>query len=152
MPRVGAAAFGAWLLAACGAAQLVTVPSGPQPAKAQPVAVDYPPPPAKIEEIPLSRRSGNRCVWRDGFWDWTGRRWEWQGGRAVLSPAGCRFAESKLVDHGFALVLSPCVVPRPRAETSPQRLPRSRLHSSDWQRDARAGVTASAAPRFRVPQ
>src|SRR5450432_4226944 len=96
MPRVGAAAFGAWLLAACGAAQLVTVPSGPQPAKAQPVAVDYPPPPAKIEEIPLSRQSSNRCVWRDGFWDWTGRRWEWQGGRAVLSPAGCRFAEAKL--------------------------------------------------------
>ncbi len=96
-PRPIAAVFAISLLAACGGAHLVTVPSGPQPDKAQPVAVDYPPPPAKIAEIPLSRRSGNRCVWRDGFWDWTGRRWEWQAGRAVLSPAGCRFAEAKLL-------------------------------------------------------
>jgi hypothetical protein len=93
------AAFGAVVcaIAACGGGSpLVTVPSGPQPLQAQPVAVDYPPPPAKIDEIPLSHRSGNRCVWRDGFWDWTGRRWEWQAGRAVLSPTGCRFAEAKL--------------------------------------------------------
>jgi hypothetical protein len=84
------------LLASCGGTPLATVPSGPQPAKAAPVSVDFPPPPAKIEEIPLSHRSGNRCVWRDGFWDWTGRRWEWQAGRAVLSPPGCHFAEAKL--------------------------------------------------------
>ena len=84
------------LLAACSAPRLITVPSGPQPAKATPVSVDYPPPPAKIEEIPLSPRAGGACVWRDGYWDWTGRRWEWQGGRAVLPPAGCRFAEPKL--------------------------------------------------------
>jgi hypothetical protein len=84
-------------LVACGGSHLVTVPSGPQPPKAQPISVDFPPPPAKIEEIPLSHRSGNQCVWRDGFWDWTGRRWEWQAGRAVLVPAGCRFAEAKLV-------------------------------------------------------
>jgi hypothetical protein len=60
------------------------------------VNVDYPPPPAKIEEIPLSRRSDNPCVWRDGYWDWTGRRWEWQTGRAVLVPPGCLFSEAKL--------------------------------------------------------
>ena len=81
---------------ACGGVHLVTVPSGPQPLKAQPVSVDFPPPPARIEEIPLAKKSGNRCVWRDGYWDWTGRRWEWQSGRAVLTPAGCRFAEAKL--------------------------------------------------------
>ena len=91
--RVSAASLA---LAACGGAHLVTVPSGPQPSKAHPVSVDFPPPPAKIEEIPLSHRSGNKCVWRDGFWDWTGRRWEWQAGRAVLAPAGCRFADAKL--------------------------------------------------------
>jgi hypothetical protein len=83
-------------IAACGGAHLVTVPSGAQPTQAQPVSVDFPPPPAKIEEIPLSHRSQNRCVWRDGFWDWTGRRWEWQAGRAVLSPLGCHFARAKL--------------------------------------------------------
>ena len=84
------------LLLACGGAQLLTVPSGPQPAQAQPAKVDFPPPAAKIEEIPLSHRSGNRCLWRDGFWDWTGRRWEWQSGRAVLPPPGCRLADAKL--------------------------------------------------------
>ncbi len=81
--------------AACGGPHLITVPSGPQPAQAAPVSVDYPPPPAKIEEIALSQRSNNPCVWRDGYWDWTGRRWEWQAGRAVLAPAGCHFAEPK---------------------------------------------------------
>jgi len=93
--HVAAVSF-ALALSACGGSHLVTVPRGPQPSKAQPVSVDFPPPPAKIEEIPLSHRSGNQCVWRDGFWDWTGRRWEWQAGRAVLVPAGCRFAEAKL--------------------------------------------------------
>ena len=48
---------------ACGGVHLVTVPSGPQPLKAQPVSVDFPPPPARIEEIPLAKKSGNRCVW-----------------------------------------------------------------------------------------
>lgn len=89
---------GFWLacLTACGGSRLVTVPSGPQPAKAQPVSVDFPPPPAKIEEIPISHRAANGCVWRDGFWDWTGRHWEWQAGRAVLPPPHCHFAEAKL--------------------------------------------------------
>lgn len=89
-------AVGLSLLAACAEPPLVTVPSGPPPPRAQPVNVDYPPPPAKIEEIPLSRRSDNPCVWRDGYWDWTGRRWEWQTGRAVLVPPGCLFSEAKL--------------------------------------------------------
>jgi hypothetical protein len=84
------------LIAACAAPRLVTAPSGPQPANAQAIRVDYPPPPAKIEEIPLSHRSNNPCVWRDGFWDWTGRRWEWHGGRAILPATGCYLAEAKL--------------------------------------------------------
>ncbi len=90
------AAAAALLIAGCASSRLVTVPRGAQPAQAKAVSVDFPPPPAKIEEIALSHRSTNRCVWRDGFWDWTGRRWEWQTGRAVLSPTGCYFAEAKL--------------------------------------------------------
>ena len=58
--------------------------------------VDFPPPPAKIEEIPLAQGSRSPCIWRDGYWDWTGRRWEWQAGRALIPPPGCRFAEPKL--------------------------------------------------------
>lgn len=88
--------FGGGIAAACGVPHLVTVPSGPQPASAQPVRVDFPPPPAKVEEIPVSSGGKGACVWRDGYWDWTGRRWDWQTGRAVLAPAGCRYAEPKL--------------------------------------------------------
>ena len=81
---------------ACGGPRLVTAPGGPQPASAPAIRVDYPPPPAKLEEIPLSHDGHNPCVWRDGYWDWTGRRWEWQTGRAVIPAAGCLFAEAKL--------------------------------------------------------
>ena len=84
-------------LGACGGPRLITAPSGPGLSSAVPVTVDFPPPPAQIEEIPLSHHGGNPCVWRDGYWDWTGRRWEWQAGRAVLPPPGCLFSEPKLV-------------------------------------------------------
>ena len=83
------------LVAACGGPRLVTVPTGPQPKQAQAVKVDYPPPPAKIEEIRIAKKSGT-CVWRDGYWDWAGGRWEWQDGRAVLPSTGCLYAEPKL--------------------------------------------------------
>ncbi len=84
------------LAAACGGPRLVTVPTGPQPAQAARVVVDYPPPPAKIEEIAIAHSAGS-CVWRDGYWDWTGGRWEWQDGRAVLPAKGCLYAEAKLL-------------------------------------------------------
>jgi len=95
-PRLLASVACLTLLSSACAAALVTVPTGPQPAKATATIVDYPPPPARVEEIPLGKHSGNRCVWRDGFWDWTGRRWEWQVGHAVIPPPGCYFAEGKL--------------------------------------------------------
>ena len=84
------------LLLGCGSPRLATVPTGPQPVKATPMRVDYPPPPAKVEEIPIARGSAGSCVWRDGYWDWTGGRWDWQDGRAVLPAKGCLFAEPKL--------------------------------------------------------
>jgi len=94
--RARSLALACLLISACGGARLVTVPRGPGPAHGALVSVDYPPPPAKIEEVVLARHGGARCVWRDGFWDWTGRRWEWQSGHAVLSPPGCLFARAKL--------------------------------------------------------
>ncbi len=91
------ALFALGLGTACAGPYLITVPSGPQPAKAQPISVSFPPPPAKVEEIALSALGpSNPCVWRDGYWDWTGRRWDWQPGRAVLPGAGCLYAEGKL--------------------------------------------------------
>jgi hypothetical protein len=122
--RALALGVGAAFLAACGAAHLALVPSGPQPVQAQPVKVDFPPPAAKIEEIPLSHHSSNRCVWRDGYWDWTGRRWEWQSGRAVLSPAGCRFAEPKLVwTTDFLSFYRPAWYPDPAQKSAPKSCP-----------------------------
>jgi hypothetical protein len=109
---------------ACAGVRLATVPRGPQPAQAAPIQVDFPPPPAKIEEIPVSDRSSNRCVWRDGFWDWTGRRWEWQSGRAVLAPAGCRFAEPKLQwSTDFLSFYRPAWYPDPAQEPAPKSCP-----------------------------
>ena len=86
----------ALLAVACGGPRLVTVPIGPQPARAARIAVDYPPPPAQIEEIAIAAGSGGKCVWRDGYWDWIGARWEWQSGRPVLPVQGCLYAEAKL--------------------------------------------------------
>jgi hypothetical protein len=109
------------LIAACGAARLMTVPSGPPPPSAQPVAVDYPPPAAQIEEIPLSRKSNSGCVWRDGYWDWTGRRWEWQAGRAVLPPKGCLFASPKLEwTTDFLSFYRPAWYPDPTLKPAPK--------------------------------
>ena len=113
------------LLAACGASRLVTVPSGPQPEAVKPVSVDYPPPPAKIEEIPLAERTGQSpCLWRDGYWDWTGRRWEWQAGRAVIPPVGCHFSEPRL--HWTTESLSfyrPAWYPDPALSPAPKTCP-----------------------------
>jgi hypothetical protein len=117
-------AISAALLAACGGAHLITVPSGPQPVKAQPVPVDFPPPPAKVEEIPLTHGANTACVWRDGYWDWTGRRWEWQAGRAVLSPVGCRFAEAKLEwSTEFLSFYRPAWYPDPAQKPVPKSCP-----------------------------
>ena len=85
------------LAVACGSPRLVTVPTGPQPAQAAPIKVDYPPPPAKIEEVAIARGAGGKCVWRDGYLDWTGGRWEWQDGSAVIPAEGCLYAEAKLL-------------------------------------------------------
>ena len=87
----------ALLLSACGGPKLLTVPTGPRPSQVAPIKVDYPPPPAKIEEIRIAQKSGGSCVWRDGYWDWAGGRWEWQDGRAVLPVSGCLYAEGKLL-------------------------------------------------------
>jgi len=109
------------LLIACAGPKLVTVPTGAQPAGAAPVRVDYPPPPAKIEEIRIARHSGGACVWRDGYWDWTGGRWEWQDGRPVLPIKGCLYAQSKLVWTPDSLSFyRPAWYPDPALKPSPK--------------------------------
>lgn len=57
------------------------------------VAVPFPPPPAKVEEIPA--RPASACVWVDGYWEFTDR-WEWQAGEWVRPQPHCRLAPMEL--------------------------------------------------------
>jgi hypothetical protein len=113
---------GLWFsLSACGGPRLVTVPTGPQPASAPRVKVDYPPPPAKIEEIRIAHGSAGGCVWRDGYWDWTGGRWEWQEGRPVLPVKGCLYADAKLAWSADSLSFyRPAWYPDPASKEAPK--------------------------------
>jgi hypothetical protein len=80
----------ALLVAGCGSL-LRTVPSGPHPdAGAEPVVVDYPPPPAEQELV--TEDPGKPCAWQDGYWAWLGRRWSWEPGGWVVPPQGCYYA------------------------------------------------------------
>jgi hypothetical protein len=86
----------AWLLsslvlAGCGN-QVSVAPVGAHPSNGA-VAVPFPPPPARVEEIPAKPRP--ECVWVDGYWEFSDR-WEWQPGEWVLPQAGCRLAPVEL--------------------------------------------------------
>jgi hypothetical protein len=83
------------LTVACGSL-LRTVPNGPHPSNgADPLIVDYPPPPAQMEHVKSD--PGEPCRWQDGHWSWLGRRWSWEPGRWVLPPEGCHYAPPVMV-------------------------------------------------------
>jgi hypothetical protein len=82
------------LSCACGSS-LRVVPAGPHPpAAADPMIVEYPPPPAKPEQV--SSDPGEPCRWMDGHWAWAGRRWHWIPGAWVVPPADCLYARPVL--------------------------------------------------------
>jgi hypothetical protein len=62
------------------------------------VEVEYPPPPARVEFVPLSPRED--AVWIDGEWTWQGRRWAWKRGRWVLPPPAIAFAPWTSIRNG----------------------------------------------------
>lgn len=78
---------------ACGSS-LRAPPRGPHLGLEPPLYVEYPPPPAQIEDIPPD--PGGKCVWIDGHWEWLARRWEWHAGRWVVPPEGCYYAGMSL--------------------------------------------------------
>jgi hypothetical protein len=86
------------LLVACSSAT-AEAPRGAHPAS-DAVKVPYPPPPAKVEELPP--RPGRQCVWVDGYWEFTDR-WEWQAGEWVVAPPRCRLAPVELRRTGGQL-------------------------------------------------
>ena len=76
-------------LLACGASRLPAPPYVAHPTEAlQQVA--YPPPPARVEFVPPSPKSG--AVWLDGEWTWQTDRWAWKRGRWVVPPANARYS------------------------------------------------------------
>jgi hypothetical protein len=74
-------------------------PRGAHPAN-DAVSVPYPPPPAKIEEVPPQPHAS--CVWTDGYWEFTDR-WEWIDGEWVLPQPHCRLAPVELRRQGGQL-------------------------------------------------
>lgn len=74
---------------ACGASRLPAPPYVAQPTEAlQEVA--YPPPPARVENVPAAPNDG--AVWIDGEWTWQGGRWAWKRGRWVMPPANAMYS------------------------------------------------------------
>jgi hypothetical protein len=65
------------------------------------VSVPYPPPPAKVEEVPAQPHAA--CVWADGYWDFSDR-WEWQAGEWVVPQPHCRLAPMELRRQGGLLL------------------------------------------------
>ncbi len=67
------------------------VPAGPHPeAGPPPLVVKSPPPPTKIETLPLRRNSD--CFWRGGHWSPRSGGWKWVKGAWVIPPKGCTLA------------------------------------------------------------
>ena len=59
------------------------------------VEVDYPPPPARVEQV--TEQPGKNAVWLNGEWSWTGRRWAWKEGGWVVVPEGAAYAKLTIV-------------------------------------------------------
>jgi hypothetical protein len=153
------------ILAAC-VGRLPHPPYAKQPTAALEV-VGYPPPPARVEFVPLD--PGRGAVWIDGEWAWQGRRWAWRIGRWVAPPPGGRYSPWTVVRgedgttyyapgawrdaHGASLAepaalvaarpnLSDVVDPEGELETTGRSIRPAR----DSSRDAGAGPAAEGAP------
>lgn len=63
---------------------------GPMPEDSPSRRVAFPPPPARVEFIPLRRRP--ECRYRDGYYTSEGGNWVWKPGLWVVVPDGCYYA------------------------------------------------------------
>jgi hypothetical protein len=90
---VPALLFSLAMIHACSSS-LRTPLLGPHADDAPQVAVEYPPPPARVERLPVD--PGAPCVWVDGYWDWVGRRWEWRAGYWATPPEACHYSAPRL--------------------------------------------------------
>ena len=69
-------------------------PEAARPVAEEFVEVDYPPPPAQIEERDEGLAGRPECRWLDGHYEWRGKRWQWLPGSWVVAPSGCHYAPS----------------------------------------------------------
>jgi hypothetical protein len=94
--RVLRAAALAMALAACGGSAL------PEPVRGahvggEPIAVPFPPPPARPDVIGAPPAEAKDPVWVDGQWVWRGRVWVWQPGQWWERPPGQVWAAPAIV-------------------------------------------------------
>lgn len=107
---------GLWLVATSCASFVRTPPRGPHPPNgAEPVVVEYPPPPARAEMVTAD--PGEACSWIDGHFSWVGRRWQWQPGGWQRAPSDCYYAPPILVwlpseGHGELYYMRPRWYPK----------------------------------------
>jgi hypothetical protein len=75
------------LVLACGARA-----EAPRPLAEDFVEVEYPPPPAQVEEMTEELAGRPECSWQDGHYEWSGRRYRWHPGQWVVAPRDCVYA------------------------------------------------------------
>jgi hypothetical protein len=66
-----------------------------EPASSDWMCVDYPPPAAKVEELPTPPNASS--VWVDGEWRWSRKRWSWRPGGWLEPAGGARYLRSAVV-------------------------------------------------------
>lgn len=132
MARWFALSAGALVLlggAACGARR-----EPPRPVADDFVAVEYPPPPAQVEEMSEELAGRPECIWQDGHYEWSGRRYRWIAGEWIVPPPGCAYAPAALT----------------WSRTSPARLyytpPRWYRTDADWLPAGENSETSRPAP------
>jgi hypothetical protein len=81
-------------LGLCCSASLPRPPYTAQPTSAL-VQVEQPPPPARVELLPV--RPDKVAVWVDGQWIWRRSLWSWMPGGWVTPPVGARYAPWEFV-------------------------------------------------------
>lgn len=78
------------ILLACGGTTPTVKTRVRSAPEARPLRVPHPPPPAKIEVIPIRRNK--ECRYLDGYWDYRDDAWHWIKGAWVRPPDDCLYS------------------------------------------------------------
>lgn len=82
----------ALLVVSCGARQ-----QAPRLLGEDFIEVEYPPPPAQVEEMSEELAGRPECSWQDGYYEWSGRRYRWVPGQWVVEPKDCLYAPAAVL-------------------------------------------------------